>query len=347
MGLMSESTVTPLNRKYLGSKRLLRAWIADRIIEAAGVPESFLDGFCGTGAVGLELLARGAGRVTAVDNLRSNCLILAGACAPGADPAGLLDRLNGLAPRDGYITESYAGTYFTTDNCRRMDAVREEIERLCVEREVDAVGHTWLLGCFLLAADRVANTLGQYDAFLKHIDSASIVAGRHVRDGRVTEPFTLRPLAPVDRGASLEVIEADLVAGPELPAHDVAYLDPPYNGRQYCDNYHVLENLARWARPALYGRTRKFDRTGLRSPFSTRRGAAGSFAGVLGRIRARHLFVSYGSEGILDRGAIAELLDGWGAVTVHEESYPVFGNGAGVSRRRQVGELLFHAARRG
>ena len=34
-------------------------------------------------------------------------------------------------------------------------------------------------------------------------------------------------------------------------------------------------------------------------------------------------------------------------MTVHEESYPVFGNGAGVSRRRQVTELLFHAARRG
>jgi adenine-specific DNA-methyltransferase len=351
--LTTEPSLTPLNRKYLGSKRQLRAWIADRIVEAAGVPESFLDGFCGTGAVGLELLERGAGRVTAVDALVSNRVILAGACAAPVDPAGrarlagLLDRLNGLAPRDGYITDSYAGAYFTADNCRRMDAVREEIERLRADGQVEAAVHDWVLGCFLLAADRVANTLGQYDAFLKHIDSASTVAGRHVRDGRVTDPFVLRPLAPVYRGGALEVIAADLLAGPELPAHDVAYLDPPYNGRQYCDNYHVLENLARWSRPVLHGRTRKFDRTGLRSPFSTRRGAAGAFARVLGRIRARHLFVSYSSEGILDRGAIAGMLEGWGAVTVHEESYPVFGNGAGVSRRRQVTELLFHAARRG
>jgi adenine-specific DNA methylase len=103
--------------------------------------------------------------VTAVDNLRSNCVILAGACTLTADPevrarlSGLLDRLNGLAPCDGYITESYAGTYFTVDNCRRMDSVREEIERLRADGEVDAAGHDWLLGCFLLAADRVANTL--------------------------------------------------------------------------------------------------------------------------------------------------------------------------------------------
>ncbi|OHD68420.1 MAG: hypothetical protein A2177_03830 [Spirochaetes bacterium RBG_13_68_11] len=349
----SATLLTPSNRKYLGSKRLLRKWIADRIVEAAGVPETFLDGFCGTGAVSLEMLARGAGRVTAVDSLRSNCVILRGACGAPADPAararrtGLLEMLNGLVPRDGYITESYAGAYFTRENCRRMDAVREAIEQHRAGGAVSAVEHDWLLGCFLLAADRVANTLGQYDAFLKHLDAASTVGGRHVRDGRVTDPFTLRPLAAVPRGGAVAVVEADLVAGPELPVVDLAYLDPPYNARQYCDNYHVLENIARWTRPELRGRTRKFDRTELRSPFSTRRGAAGALAAVLGRLSARHLFVSYSSEGILPRDTIAAMLSEWGAVTVHEEAYPVFGNGAGVSRRREVTELLFHAARRG
>jgi adenine-specific DNA-methyltransferase len=349
----SEAGLTPLNRKYLGSKRLLRGRIADRIVEAAGLPETLIDGFCGTGALTLEMLSRGAGRVLAVDNLRSNCVILRGACAAPGDRAGrarltgLLERLNGLAPRDGYITAGYADAYFTRENCQRMDAVREQIERLRADGEVTAAEHEWLLGCFLLAADRVANTLGQYDAFLKHLAAATTVGGRHVRDGRVTQPFLLRPLAPVERGGSVEVIEADLAAAVELPAVEAAYLDPPYNGRQYCDNYHVLENLARWARPELSGRTRKFDRAGMRSPFSTRRGAAAALAGLLGRLRARHLFVSYSSEGILSREEIAGMLSACGAVTVHEEVYPVFGNGAGVSRRRDVTELLFHAARRG
>ena len=49
--MASGTPLSPFNRKYLGSKRLLRKWIADRIVEAAGVPETFLDGFCGTGAV--------------------------------------------------------------------------------------------------------------------------------------------------------------------------------------------------------------------------------------------------------------------------------------------------------
>ena len=51
-----------------------------------------------------------------------------------------------------------------------MDAVREAIERLRADGAVAAAEHEWLLGCFLLAADRVANTLGQYDAYLKHLD---------------------------------------------------------------------------------------------------------------------------------------------------------------------------------
>ena len=30
---------------------------------------------------------------------------------------------------------------------------------------------------------------------------------------------------------------------PEIEA-DLVYIDPPYNSRQYCDAYHLLENVA-------------------------------------------------------------------------------------------------------
>ena len=39
----------------------------------------------------------------------------------------------------------------------------------------------------------------------------------------------------------------------ELPATDLAYLDPPYNQHRYFTNYHVWETLVRWDRPAHYG----------------------------------------------------------------------------------------------
>jgi len=33
--------------------------------------------------------------------------------------------------------------------------------------------------------------------------------------------------------------------------HDVVYLDPPYNERQYSANYHVLETIAKYDNPQI------------------------------------------------------------------------------------------------
>jgi len=166
------------------------------------------------------------------------------------------------------------------------------------------------------------------------------VEGKHMVDGRVREPFVLRPLDPLP--GNVEVIEGDMVSLASSLEVDVAYFDPPYNHRQYCDNYHVLENLARWEKPPLFGKTRKFDRSGLKSPFSSRVNAAEALRTLVDCVRARHVFLSYNSEGILAPKEIAGILSRRGATEVIEMPYPVFGNGAGVSARRSVTEYLFH-----
>ncbi len=338
----------PFVRKYLGSKRLLRGWIADQITARVGVPESFLDGFFGTASVSYEMAQRGVGRVVAVETLRSNCVVLRGCCAARScrlSAGGRLDelrrRLNALEPLRGYLWESYSDRYFTEENCCRMDAIREEMERLREAGDITTAEHEQLLASFLLEADRVANTIGQYDAFLKNPRGPSKVAGRHLVDDRVQSLFQLKTLAPFP-GRNVEVIEGDLVElAPNLPV-EVAYFDPPYNTRQYCDNYHVLENLARWEKPKLYGKTRKFERAAMKSPFSRRRGAAAALERLILGARAAHLFLSYSSEGILEPRTVAQILSRRGEVMVSERPYPVFGNGAGVSRRRNVVEYLFH-----
>ena len=294
------------------------------------------------------MAGRGTRRIVAVDSLLSNCVILRGCRAAAgigeARAARLLGELNGLPPLAGYVVESFAGTYFTAENCARMDAIREAIASDRTEGRITAAEHDYLLGSFLLAADRVANTLGQYDAYLKNIGAASVVGGRHVRDGRVASDFQLRPLAPLE-GVDVEAIVGDMLTlAPSIDV-EVAYYDPPYNGRQYCDNYHVLENLARWEKPPLSGKTRKFDRTGLRSPFCRRADALGALRALVQRTPAPHLFLSYSSEGILSREAILASLSEHGRVQAWELAYPVFGNGAGVSRRRSLAEWLFHLTR--
>lgn len=35
----------------------------------------------------------------------------------------------------------------------------------------------------------------------------------------------------------------------------ILYIDPPYNHRQYAPNYHLLETVARYDNPEIYGVT--------------------------------------------------------------------------------------------
>jgi len=341
MSVRAEAPVLPYTRKYLGSKRQLREWLAECMCAMAGTPSTFIDGFFGTASVSMAMARRGVGRIVAVDTLRSNCVILRGFTTSSMRTVELIGHVNAALPRDGYVAQNYADTYFTRENCRRMDGSREEIERLLRAGEISSGEHDILLASYLLAADRVANTIGQYDAFLKHIGGSNRAGGKHVLDERVHTPFLLQPLDVIS-GPVFDVREGDMVSLAAQVEGDVAYFDPPYNHRQYCDNYHVLENLARWEKPPLFGKTRKFDRAGLKSPFSQKQNAAAALGSLVRGVRARHVFLSYSSEGLLARDEIEAILSTRGETRIVEIPYPVFGNGAGVSVRRSVTEYLFH-----
>lgn len=329
------------NRKFLGCKRRLANWVSDAIFAFAGRPDSLIDGFCGTGAISLEMLSRGVEHITCIDSLRSNTLILDGVLSD-PDPIRLQSamlQLNSAPSCCGYATRWYADTYFTRNNCMRIDAIRPEVDRLFITGRISHAERSTLLASLLLACDRAANTVGQYDAYLKHLGSRSISGGRHLVDSRVYKPLRLTALQTVHAPCA-KVLTGDLLKlAPKIDA-EVAYLDPPYTTRQYIDNYHVLENIARWQKPALTGKTLKFPRQNLKSPFSTRRAAAGAIDSALDSVRSRWIALSYNSEGIVPLADLMELARRHGPARVLRHMYPVFGGGAGVARRRQVIEYL-------
>jgi adenine-specific DNA-methyltransferase len=123
---------------------------------------------------------------------------------------------------------------------------------------------------------------------------------------------------------------------------DVIYLDPPYNTRQYIDNYHVLENIITWKKPCLYGKTKKFQRDNLKSEYSSKIRAASAFEDLINKVRARHIFLSYNNEGIIQHDVILRILESHGEVAVFEKDYSIFGNGAGRSQKRPIIERLYH-----
>ena len=118
-------------------------------------------------------------------------------------------------------------------------------------------------------------------------------------------------------------------------AADLVYIDPPYNSRQYCDAYHLLENVARWERPPVFGVARKMDRRALKSRYCMK-DAAETFSDLIESIRARYILFSYNNMGekgnkrsnakISDED-IRHILGRKGAVKVFSEEYKAFTTG--------------------
>ncbi len=251
---MTDSTVAIHNRKYLGSKNRLLPFLEEAILAGCDRPIGrFVDAFSGTGVVA-ERFRGHAAAVVANDLLYSNYVtnraFLATSPLDCATErlAGLLEDLNHLAPVQGYATASYGGLYFTRENAALIDACREAIEAQPLAEAERFV----LLTSLLYAADKVANTAGQYDAYLKNLGAASYDGnGRHLVDGSAYGRLSLK-LPALRQAPPCEIYNRDALEVVEATEADVLYLDPPYNTRQYADLYHVLENIALWreTRPA-------------------------------------------------------------------------------------------------
>ncbi len=344
-----EKAFSQQNRKYIGSKAALLDFIVQAVEDVVGSELSacsFLDLFAGTGVVAGAFVGK-ARQVLACDLLYSNYVTNRAFLCTTPKNVNLqqiellLERLNSLEGEGGYLAESYGNTYFTWENAERIGAVRDEIESWRQKGLITPQEYYILLTSLLYAADKVANTCGQYDAYLKNLGHPPYSPGGvHLVDETVYSRLQLRPLKITARG-DCQVYCQDANTLVEEVDADIIYLDPPYNSRQYCDNYHVLENVARWEKPPLAGKTRKFDRSGLRSRYSKKREAAVALAELVAKARCRYLFLSYNCEGIISDCELMEILESRGEVQIREQPYPVFGNGAGRSRRRQLVERLF------
>jgi adenine-specific DNA-methyltransferase len=115
---------------------------------------------------------------------------------------------------------------------------------------------------------------------------------------------------PVLLGGGGRVLRLDAREAAEAAgAHDVAYLDPPYNQHSYFSNYHVWETLVRDDAPDAYGVARKREdcRT-TKSDFNSRLASWRAFSEVVECLDVRHAVVSFSDEGFFDIEDIRDLL---------------------------------------
>ncbi len=319
------------NRRYLGNKYKLLGFIEDIVAEKCNGIKSFCDIFAGTGVVG-ERFNKPEIKIISNDFLFTNYVCLKaflGTNSPIKNIADKIDILNSLkTDQDNYFSKYFGNTYFSLENARKIGAIREEIERIAETEEEKNI----LICSLIYAVDKVANTVGHYDAFRKDLD--------------MLQPVKL--LAPdIDhlnnRNNNIYKEDANILI--RKIVCDVLYIDPPYNSRQYSDAYHLLENLAEWKKPNVEGVAKKMDRSHIKSSYCLKN-ATQAFEDLIKNANCKHILLSYNNTGDSKDGRsnarmndndILRILKNKGEVEIFERDYKAFtagkSNGDGNAER--------------
>lgn len=312
------------NRRYLGNKYKLLPFITAVVNENCHDIQVVADLFAGTGAVSSAFQDK---TIITNDILYSNYISNLAWFSPQEyneqTIRDIIIAYNQLhVDEENYMSENFADTFFSKEDCKKIGYIREDIETKFRNNEINERERALLITSLLYAMDKIAKTCGHYDAYRKGVE------------------FDLHlelsvPQASQENNANNQCYNQDInLLAPHVDA-DLVYLDPPYNSRQYCDAYHLLENVARWQKPKVYGIAKKMDRSNLKSAYCTQ-DATAAFANLINSIHARYILLSYNnmsnkgnerSNAKISDEDIMRILQAKGKVLVFEEDYKAFTTG--------------------
>lgn len=323
------------NRRYTGSKYKLADWICGLIDENCR-GASFCDIFAGTGIISKYMLTR-FDEVYINDFLFSNETIYR-AFFEQADYSAekLLAykeqfaalRAGALPPN--YVSQNYGGKFFSQNDALLIGHIRE---RLAADASLNSKEQNILIASLLYSADRAANTVGHYDAYIK---------GKPIADSfkfDLIEPYSYT-------GKKIHITRKDANALAREVCCDVVYIDPPYNSRQYSRFYHVLENICTWQKPALYGEALKPKPENMSE--YCRNSAPRAFEELILALNCKYIVVSYNntynsksssSKNKIELDFIKSTLEKRGPVAVYEKPHQFFN--AGKTDLSDHKELIF------
>jgi len=324
------------NRRYLGSKYKLLAFIKNVVDENCLAIKTVFDMFSGTGSVSSIFLDK---IVITNDNMYSNYICHIAFFIPleySIEKIKIyITKYNNLKVyEDNYFSDTFANTFFSEDNCKKIGYIREDIENSYNSEDINFKEKAILITSLLYACDKIANTCGHYDAYRKGIDLNKNLI--------LYVPFISDKL---NANNSCYNLDANILV--KQISADLVYLDPPYNSRHYCDTYHVLENLARWEKPEVVGVAKKMNRTDLKSKYSTLE-ATSAFEDLVVNIKAKYILLSYNSMANNGNGRsnakisdddIMRILSKKGEVSVFSKPHKLFT--AGKSNHNKNEERLF------
>ncbi|MFK3618481.1 Dam family site-specific DNA-(adenine-N6)-methyltransferase [Pasteurella multocida] len=312
------------NRRYLGNKYKLLDFIRGVVDEYCPAVNVVMDIFSGTGAVASAFSDK---MIMTNDLLYCNYIIHYAWFMPEdyseEKIINLISEYNQIETNENnYVRRNFADTFFAADSCSKIGVIRENIEKLYQKKQLNFKEYSILITSLLYAMDKIANTVGHYDAYRKNainheeLELAVILPSKHLNQNN--QCFN------TDANQLVSKIQCDLL-----------YLDPPYNSRQYCDAYHLLENIACWKKPEVSGVARKMERSKLKSDYCTK-SAEQAFTDLIEKANAKYILLSYNnmankgndrSNAKISDDTIWRVLRKKGEVKVFEQSYKAFSTG--------------------
>ncbi len=312
------------NRRYIGNKQKLLDWIFSIIKQDCKNVESFTDIFAGTGIVSSVAISQYK-EVILNDFLYSNNIIYKAFFEQKSFDEDKINNIirnynniNSDDLEENYFSKNFGGKYFSHNSARIIGFIRENIEEN--KENLTDKEYSILIASLLYSVDKIANTVGHYDAYFKK---------HHIED-----KFFLKPIEPIKSSNKISIFKEDANKLVNQINTDLVYIDPPYNSRQYSRFYHVLENLTKWNKPKLHGVALKPEPENMSD--YCRISAKKRLYELVHSIKTKYFAVSYNntynsksnsSKNKITLEEIEEILNSIGTTKIYEKEHQQFNTG--------------------
>lgn len=323
------------NRRYIGNKNKLLNWIS-QLIEEHTSGNSFLDVFAGTGVVTKKMLSRFDSFIINDFLFSNNVIYNAFFSNEPYDRDKLLlikedfNKIQTNKEDDSYFSDNFGGKFFSVRDSKIIGEIRTKIEDM---ESLNSKEKSILIASLIYSSDKIANTVGHYDAYRKKIE--------------IPDRFNFELINPIDTSnKNIQIYRDDSNTLVRQVTADVAFIDPPYNSRQYSRFYHVLEGIAKWDKPSLGGVAMKPPAENM-SDYS-RASAPRVFNDLIQNLNVRYIVVTYNntynsksssSKNKITHDEILDSLNKVGKTSVFEMPFQFFN--AGKSDLKNHKEFVF------
>ena len=312
------------NRRYLGNKYRLVPFIKKVIKNNCENINTFFDVFSGTGVVAEAF--RNYNLITndlLYSNYVSHYAFFSSEKFNKGKLVKLIKKWNNITniKKENYMSINFGQKYFSKEVARKIGYIREQIDKLAKENKINQREEYILITSLIYAMDKIANTCGHYDAYRK--------------TGKYNDDLVMKfPNIKTSNGYN-QIYNTDSNKLVRTIKADIAYIDPPYNSRQYSDAYHLLENVAKWEKPEVFGVAAKMDRTNIKSDYCTKK-ATDTFKDLIDNLDVKYILVSYNnmsnkgnsrSNAKITDDEILAILKEKGEVQIFEKEYKAFTTG--------------------